>query len=92
MMAANSGHIINDYVFSHKSSTLSSSLTLNRGNKEVPSDLAHAVTTDAVLDGSVFISIFRPESAMTISQTSLFWLTPKRQWSMKTGNIPNKKS
>ena len=49
-------------------------------------DLAH------VLDCAVLISIYRPEITMTISQMSLFWFTPKRQWNMKAGYILNKKT
>ena len=76
------------HVFYHESSTLHPLLTLKgslqRGNKDeildsiVPADLAHAVTTVAVLDGAVLISIFRPKSSMTMPQTSLFCFTPKR--------------
>ena len=75
MLAANSVHIINDYVFSHKSSTLPPSFTLKggsqRGHKDetldciVPADPAHAVMTAAMLDGTVLTSIFRPEGAAT---------------------------
>ena len=71
MLAANSVHIINDYVFSHKSSTLSPSLTLKggsqRGNKDeildciVTADPVFAVMTAAMLGGTVPTSIFRPE-------------------------------
>ena len=92
MLAANSGQIINDHVVSQESSTLPPSLTLkgsiHPGNKDeimdsiVPADLAHTVTTAAVLDGAVLILISRPKSAMTVSQTSLFWFTTKRQWNI----------
>ena len=77
-MAAYFGRVINDYVFSHESSTLPPSLSqkesLYHGNKSeilgciVPADLDNQrpVTTAAVLDGAVLIQMLRPGSAMTI--------------------------
>ena len=78
LLAANSGRIINDYVFSHESSTLPPSLTrkgsLHHGNKsEILDCIVHAdldnqrpVTTDAVLYSAVLIKLLCPGSSMTI--------------------------
>ena len=77
-LAAYSGRIINDYVFSNESSTLPPLLTwkgsLHHGNKSeildciVPADLDNQrpVTTSAVLDGVVLIQMPCPGSAVTI--------------------------
>ena len=77
-MAANSGRIINNYLFSHESPTLSPSLTLkgslHHGNKSeildriVPADLDNQrpVTTDAVLDCAVLVQMLHPGSYVAI--------------------------
>ena len=78
MLAANSGRILNDYVFSHESYTLSPSPTrkgsLHHGNKSeildyiVPADLDNLrpVTTFAVLDCAVLVQMLRPGSSVAI--------------------------
>ena len=76
----NSGRIINDYVFSHESSTLPTSLTrkgsLHHGSKSeildriVPADIDNQrpVTTAAVLGGAILIQMLRPGSYVTIKE------------------------
>ena len=74
LLAANSGRIINGYVFSHEGSTLPPSLTrkgsLHHGSeseileRNVHADLDNQrpVTTDAVLDCVVLIQMLHPGS------------------------------
>ena len=78
LLAANSGRIMNDYVFTHESSTFPPALTrkgtMYHGSKSeildciVPTNLDNnrPVTTAAVLDGAVLIQMLRPRSARTI--------------------------
>ena len=79
LLAANSGRIMEDYVFTHESSTFPPALTqkgtMSHGSKGeildciVPMNLDNnrSVATAAVLDGAVLIQILRPRSARTIS-------------------------
>ena len=73
LLAANSGCVINDYVFSHDNSTLPPSLTrkgsIHHGNKSEILDCIdnqRPVTTTAVLDGAYLIQMLRPGSVVTI--------------------------
>ena len=78
LLAAHSGRFTNEYVFSHESSIPPPSHSLKDSfhcGKKIetldsiaPAVLAHAVRTATVFDCAVLIQIFRPGSALTISQ------------------------
>ena len=62
------------------------------GNKDEILDCIVPANIACMFDGAVLISIFRPESAMTIPNMYLLRFTQKRQWTTKAGYILNKNS